>query len=76
VKSRPFDFNTVKILLKSSQSEVVEKEVFLEKLWLKDNIPHIASVIEDVKDNEGVEITINCNVQAFTLIIGYLKSLD
>ena len=35
-------------------------------------IPHIASVLKDVKDQEGVEITINCNVHAFKWIIEYL----
>jgi hypothetical protein len=48
----------------------------LEKEWLNTNIPHIASVLSDVKQNEGVEITINCNVQAFSMILTYLKAKD
>mgnify|MGYP001559704475 CR=1 FL=1 len=43
-----------------------------EREWLRKSIPHIAEVISDVKESEGVEITINCNVQAFTIIIEYL----
>ena len=44
----------------------------LDKTWLRNKIPHIAEVIADVKDNEGVEITINCNVQSFDIILKFL----
>jgi len=43
---------------------------------LKRNIPHIAGVIKDVKDDEGVEITINCNIDSFKWIIDYLQNDD
>jgi hypothetical protein len=64
----------VKLKLKSGSSETIEKEIILNKAWLREHIPHIAKVISDVKDDEGVEITINCNVESFEWIISYLKS--
>jgi len=48
----------------------------LNKKWLRRRIPHIKQVISDVKDNEGVEITINCNVEAFDWILKRLKHED
>ena len=39
-------------------------------------MPHIAEVIRDVRDDEGVEITINCNIDSFTWIIDYLNASD
>ena len=66
----------MKLKLKSGVSEHVEKEILMDKYWIRANIPHIAQVIQDVKDDEGVEITINCNVESFTWIISYLKNPD
>jgi len=46
----------------------------LVREWLKDNIPSLRAIVEsEVKGEEAVEITINCNVEAFSWIIGYLK---
>ena len=58
--------------LKTAPSEPITHEVSLNKNWLKEQIPHIAKVIKDVKEDEGVEITINCNIEAFSMIIEYL----
>ena len=44
-----------------------------DKQWLRENVPHISKSIEDVKENEGVEITINCNITAFRQIMETLK---
>ena len=41
-----------------------------------ERIPHIASVIKDGKYDEAVEITINCNIEAFNWIIDFLKAKD
>ncbi len=68
-----FDPSKVKLKLKKGPNEKLEHEISLSKKWLKDNIPHISSVIKDVKDDEGVEITINCNIEAFTWIIDFLN---
>src|SRR5690606_28756396 len=69
-----FDPSYVKLKLKAGVHDIVDKEVSLKKTWLKENIPHIGQVISDVKDDEGVEITINCNVEAFEWIIAYLQN--
>lgn len=36
-------------------------------------IPHFAQVIQNIKDTEGVEITMNCNSEAFMWIIELVK---
>ena len=68
----PFNPNNVKLKLKSGLSNSIEKEVIIEKTWLRKYIPHISKVIEDVKADEGVEITINCNVYSFNWVLTYL----
>lgn len=37
------------------------------------NIPHFCSVVNDVNEKEGVEITMNCNPDAFHWIIKVLR---
>lgn len=37
------------------------------------NIPHFANVIQSVDRNEGVEITMNCNADAFKWIIDFVR---
>jgi hypothetical protein len=66
----------VKMTLKSSNDDQNGKLIILNKHWLRRHIPHIREVISDVKDSEGVEITINCNVEAFQWIIKRLKRDD
>eukprot|EP00347_Sterkiella_histriomuscorum_P000040 403377412 len=74
--SKVFNPTQVKLKLKTAPSEPITHEVSLNKNWLKEQIPHIAKVIKDVKEDEGVEITINCNIEAFSMIIEYLQSND
>jgi hypothetical protein len=37
------------------------------------NVPHFANVIKNVDIKEGVEITMNCNSDAFGWIIDFVK---
>lgn len=66
----------VKMTLKNSADDPKLSVQVLNKKWLRRRIPHIKQVIADVKENEGVEITINCNVEAFDWIIKRLKFED
>jgi hypothetical protein len=36
-------------------------------------VPHFANVIKKVNQNEGVEITMNCNGDAFSWIMDFVK---
>ena len=48
----------------------------LERAWLKKNqkaIPHFSHVVQNIKDTEGVEITMNCNADAFLWILELVK---
>lgn len=49
--------------------------MLLSRKWVlkNNNIPHFSNVIKSVKDTEGVEITMNCNFEAFEWIINVLK---
>ena len=48
-----------------------ERTVLLRRSWIQSQnvIPHFANVIKSVGPNEGVEITMNCNSEAFDWII-------
>lgn len=37
----------------------------LDKKWTLENIEHFKPVIENVSDDEGIEITLTCNLEAF-----------
>lgn len=53
-----------------------EKEpvlIYLDRKWSKANIPHFRSVIDGVKKEEGIEITLTCNLEAFKFAIAYLE---
>jgi hypothetical protein len=49
--------------------------VLLPRAWIqkKNVIPHFANVTKTVGDSEGVEITMNCNEEAFDWIIEVVK---
>lgn len=75
-----FSFQFVKIQLrqnKKDEKEEAHKEVLLERAWLKKHgnraIPHFSQVISQIKESEGVEITMNCNADAFMWIIDLVK---
>jgi len=50
-------------------------EIMIERDWVQknNNVPHFAQVIKNVDPNEGVEITMNCNADAFRWIIDFVK---
>ena len=37
---------------------------------------HFRPVIEGVSDNEGIEITLTCNLESFQFIIRFLQEMD
>ena len=49
--------------------------MFIDRAWVQknNNIPHFSNVIKNVDKNEGVEITMNCNSDAFKWIIDFVK---
>lgn len=71
----PFDFKYIKIIVKKGKEDSNSKEVLIDRNWVSknNNIPHFANVISGVDKFEGVEITMNCNYDAFTWIITYVK---
>ena len=70
---KPFDFSNIKIILKKGKSDTTEQSILLPREWAFDNIPHFRGVISSVKDNEGIEITLSCNPDAFHFSVEYLK---
>jgi hypothetical protein len=65
------------VLLKTQSKDQPNgtREVLLSRSWIqKENvIPHFANVTKTVGENEGVEITMNCNEEAFDWIISIVK---
>ena len=74
-EGQPFDFKYIKVVVKKSNSEKEGKDIYLERDWVQknNNIPHFSNVIKSVSENEGVEITMNCNLEAFNWIIDFVK---
>lgn len=72
---QPFDFKYLKVLIKKGKDDTQIKEVFIDRKWVlkNNNVPHFANVIKNVDMNEGVEITMNCNCDAFSWIIDFVK---
>jgi hypothetical protein len=68
---KPFDFQKLRVIIKRTGKE--DAEVLLDKKWTYDNIKHFRPVIKGVSDNEGIEITLTCNLEAFKFILEYLK---
>ena len=71
---KPFDFQKVKVIIK--RGKLPDKEIMLDKKWTLDNIEHFKPVIEGVSDEEGIEITLTCNLEAFQFIIKFLQETD
>ena len=69
---KPFDFAKVRVVIK--RGSLGDKEIMLDKQWTYDTIAHFRPVIEGVSDDEGIEITLTCNLEAFEFIIKYLKT--
>lgn len=67
---KPFDFQKVKVIIK--RGKLKDKEILLDKQWTLTNIEHFKPVIEGVSDDEGIEITLTCNLEAFEYIIRFL----
>ena len=68
---QPFDFQKVKVLIK--QGKQGDHEILLDKQWTLKHIEHFKPVIEGVTDDEGIGITLTCNLEAFNFIIKYLQ---
>ena len=71
---KPFDFQKVKVIIK--RGKLGDQEVMLDKKWTLDNIEHFRPVIEGVSDDEGIEITLTCNLEAFQFIIRFLQETN
>ena len=69
---KPFDFQKVRVVIK--RGSLGDKEIMLDKKWTYDTIAHFRPVIEGVSDDEGIEITLTCNLEAFEFIIKYLQA--
>ena len=74
LQKKPFDFKQIRIIIKNTNGK--EDEVFLDKKWAYKNISHFKPVIDGVSDDEGIEITLSCNLQAFEWIIEYMQAED
>ena len=72
-KTPPFDFNKIKIVIKKSKDKEPEI-IFLDRKWAKAHIPHFKQVIDGVKTQEGIEITLTCNLEAFNFCVRYLET--
>ena len=72
-KKPPFDFNKIKVVVKRSKDKVPDI-IFLDRVWARQEIPHFRPVIDSVKQGEGIEITLTCNLEAFNFIIEYLEA--
>jgi hypothetical protein len=72
-KTPPFDFNKIKIVIKKSKDKEPEI-IFLDRKWAKTHIPHFKQVIDGVKTQEGIEITLTCNLEAFNFCVRYLET--
>ena len=68
---KPFDLQKIRIIIKRSQGD---KEILLDKKWTYETIAHFRPVIEGVSDEEGIEITLTCNLEAFEFIVKYLQT--
>jgi hypothetical protein len=56
---------------KQDDSEII----FLDREWARAQIPHFTQVINNVNKQEGIEITLTCNLEAFKFAILYLESM-
>ena len=72
---KPFDFQKVKVIIKRGKN-LDDSIVYLDKKWTLDNIEHFKPVIDGVGDEEGIEITLTCNLEAFQFIIKFLQEQD
>ena len=71
---KPFDFSKVKVIVK--RGKLGDEELFLDKKWTLEHLEHFRPVIEGVSDDEGIEITLTCNLEAFKFIIRFLEETD
>ena len=74
VAEKPFDFAMVKIVIKRSTGE--EQAIYLDKKWTIENLEHFKPVVEGVSDEEGIEITLTCNLEAFQFIVKFLQETN
>lgn len=74
LESKPFDFAKVKVIVK--RGKLPDHVLYLDKRWTLENLEHFKPVIQGVSDDEGIEITLTCNLEAFQFILKYLQELD
>ena len=48
----------------------------MDRNWTLENIEHFRPVIEGVSPEEGIEITLTCNLDAFQYIIKFLQETN
>ena len=58
------------------RAKLEDAVIMLDKKWTLENIEHFRPVIEGVSDEEGIEITLTCNLEAFQFIIRFLEETD
>ena len=51
------------MIIKRGKQE--DTEILLDRLWTLEHIEHFKPVIEGVSPDEGIEITLTCNLEAF-----------
>lgn len=73
VHEKPFDFNKIKVIIKRKEDD---KIIYLDKKWTLVNITHFKPLIDSVSEEEGIEITLTCNYEAFLYIIKYLQETN
>ena len=78
--STKVDCKYIRIVIKTQgglKKEEPQKEslIQLPRKWLQQTsaIPHFSNVIENVGEQEGVEITMNCNYRAFMWVVDVIK---
>ena len=63
-----YNSSKVKLILTSSTFKEKTNELILNKAWIKEKIPKLRDAINDVT-GEIIEISINCNVETFNIIL-------
>ena len=63
----------IKVIIKRGSDEIRDK-IMLDRNWAREHIAHFRPVIDNVAADEGIEITLTCNLEAFRFSIDYLQA--
>lgn len=74
VLNTPFDFTKIKVVVARPSQKKQPDVIYLDRAWSRANIPHFRAVIDAVKANEGIEITLTCDLDAFKFVVEYLNA--